>query len=67
MASIGRSLGNVPKQPTRPQFFIMGGQQAGTTTLYDRLNSSPAFCGASDKEIGFFSKDVFYYQGKKCA
>lgn len=48
-----------------PQFLIIGAQKAGTTTLFDLLNGCPNFCGSSDKEPGFFAKDVFYKQGKE--
>ncbi len=46
-----------------PQFLIIGVQKAGTTTLFDMLNQIPGFCGSSDKETGFFTKDIFYNQG----
>lgn len=48
-----------------PEFLIIGAQKAGTTTLFDTLNSYPDFCGAFDKEPGFFTNDVFYNQGKE--
>ncbi|HEY8036065.1 MAG TPA: sulfotransferase domain-containing protein [Methylobacter sp.] len=46
-----------------PEFLIIGVQKAGTTTLFDMLNSYPNFCGSFDKEPGFFTNDVFYNQG----
>lgn len=48
-----------------PQFLIIGAQKAGTTTLYDLLNHYSIFCGSIDKEVGFFTNDLFYNQGKK--
>ncbi|MDD1605891.1 MAG: sulfotransferase domain-containing protein [Methylococcaceae bacterium] len=48
-----------------PQLLIIGTQKAGTTTLFDMLNCCPNFCGSSDKETGFFTKDVFYNQGNE--
>lgn len=48
-----------------PQFLIIGVQKAGTTTLFDMLSQIPGFCGSSDKETGFFIKDVFYKQGNE--
>jgi len=47
-----------------PSFLIIGAQKAGTTTLYDILNSHPSFCGSLDKESAFFTNDVYYEQGK---
>lgn len=46
-------------------FLILGVQKAGTTTLFDMLNQIPGFCGSSDKETGFFTKDIFYNQGNE--
>jgi len=46
------------------QFLIIGVQKAGTTTLFNLLDSIPGFCGSSVKEIGFFTKDVFYQKGE---
>jgi hypothetical protein len=48
-----------------PSFMIIGVQKAGTTTLFDLLNHCLNFCGSSDKESGFFTKDVFYKQGNE--
>lgn len=48
----------------KPKFLIIGVQKAGTTTLFNLLDSVPGFCGSSVKEIGYFTKDVFYQKGE---
>ena len=49
--------------PQQPRLLILGAQKAGTTTLFDMLDGVGPFKGSSTKEIGFFSKDVFYERG----
>ncbi len=63
MASVLSNLSNSDDDCRYPQFLIIGAQKAGTTTLFDMLSQIPNFCGSSDKETGFFIKDVFYKQG----
>lgn len=48
-----------------PNFLIIGVQKAGTTTLYNYLSALPGFCGSSDKETGYFTKDKFFQQGAR--
>ena len=45
--------------------FIIGAQKAGTTTLFNLLDATPGFCGAIDKEVGFFIHDFFYDRGER--
>jgi len=40
---------------SRPEFFIVGAQKCGTTSLYNYLIRHPYVLGASIKEIHFFS------------
>lgn len=44
--------------------LIIGAQKAGTTTLFDLLTLSPGFCKSKSKEVGYFTKDVFYLKGE---
>lgn len=48
---------------TRPQMLIVGVQKAGTTTLFDLLDSFPEFCGARTKEVGYFINDAYFQKG----
>lgn len=64
MASFLSNLRIFFNNKTYPQFLIIGVQKAGTTTLYDILNSNQNFCGSLDKETGFFTNDIFYNQGQ---
>lgn len=47
----------------KPKLLILGAQKAGTTTLFDMLDSIPGFCGGNGKEVNFFTKDVNYQKG----
>lgn len=60
-----KKIFSTSSQNSFPSFMIIGAQKAGTTTLFDMLNHCPIFCGSSDKESGFFIKDVFYKQGNE--
>lgn len=43
-----------------PDFLIIGAQKAGTTTLYQMLDSHPDLKGSWPKEIGYFSRDIHF-------
>lgn len=43
--------------------LIIGAQRAGTTSLYNFLDSLPVFCGSKEKEPGFFSVENRYNKG----
>ncbi|MEZ5646619.1 MAG: sulfotransferase domain-containing protein [Burkholderiaceae bacterium] len=47
----------------QPQLLILGAQKAGTTTLFDMLDGVGPFKGSTTKEVGFFSKDLFFNKG----
>jgi len=63
MASFLSDSSNPCDKKMGPKLLILGVQKAGTTTLFDMLNSIPDFCGSNEKETGFFIKDKFYKQG----
>jgi Sulfotransferase domain len=44
---------------SRPRFLIVGAQKAGTTALYYYLAEHPNIIQGRDKEIGFFSPELF--------
>jgi len=44
--------------------LIIGAQKAGTTTLFDFLSNIPGFCGSTRKEIGYFTKNIFFEKGQ---
>jgi hypothetical protein len=44
---------------SRPSFLIIGAQKAGTTALYDYLSQHPRIVPSRDKELGFFSPELF--------
>ena len=46
-----------------PDFFIVGAQKAGTTTLHDWLTQQPDACLPTIKETHFFSHDDRYAYG----
>ncbi|MDX8389645.1 MAG: sulfotransferase [Mariprofundaceae bacterium] len=46
-----------------PDFFVLGAQKAGTTTLHDRLVSHPDVCLPKLKETQFFSFDEKFSLG----
>ena len=46
-----------------PNFFIIGAPKAGTTSLFNILETHPQVYGSSVKETGFFSKDDRYNKG----
>ncbi|GAA0737279.1 sulfotransferase [Gaetbulibacter jejuensis] len=45
-------------------FFCIGTQKGGTTTLHDILSQHPDLCLPSKKETHFFSNESFYAKGK---
>jgi hypothetical protein len=47
----------------RVDFLIIGAQRAGTTSLFKYIDLFPQFCGAREKEVGFFSIDDHYTLG----
>lgn len=47
-----------------PDYFILGAQKAGTTSLFSYLAQCPSVFAPSKKEIAYFSKDVNYHNGK---
>lgn len=47
----------------QPQLVILGAQKAGTTTLFDMLDGVGPFRGSTTKEVGYFSKDVYFSKG----
>jgi hypothetical protein len=49
---------------SRPAFLIIGAQKAGTVALYNYLSTHPSIIPAREKEISFFSKDLFYDRGE---
>src|SRR5262245_36153909 len=44
---------------SRPSFLIIGAQKAGTTALHGYLAEHPAIVPAQDKELAFFSPELF--------
>lgn len=58
-----RLLKRKTNRPNQPKLLILGAQKAGTTTLFDMLDGVGPFRGSSTKEVGFFSKDMFYERG----
>lgn len=46
-----------------PNFFILGAAKAGTTSLFNILESHPQIYGSSVKETGFFNNDERYCRG----
>src|SRR5256885_4268194 len=44
---------------SKPKFLIVGAQKAGTTALYYYLAEHPNILPSSDKEIFFFSPELF--------
>lgn len=44
---------------SKPRFLITGAQKAGTTALYYYLGEHPHIIPGSEKEIGFFSPELF--------
>lgn len=51
----------IPNQ--KPAFLIVGGQKAGTSTLFNSLTQHPKLLGARTKEIRFFSREENYQKG----
>lgn len=47
-----------------PDFIIIGAEKAGTTSLFDYLDSLDGFIGSRDKEIHFFDRDDKFEKGK---
>lgn len=64
MARLSLNFLDIFSGNSKPKLLILGVQKAGTTTLFDLLDSIPEFCGANVKEVGFYTKDMFYLQGK---
>lgn len=48
-----------------PNFFIVGAQKSGTTSLHFYLTQHPQLLGARPKETGFFHDDENYAKGQK--
>lgn len=46
-----------------PDFFVVGAQKCGTTSLHSYLNSHPGICLPSGKETKFFADDERYQKG----
>ena len=46
-----------------PDFFVIGVQKAGTSTLHDWLQAQPGVCLPEIKETHFFSDDASYNEG----
>ncbi len=46
-----------------PDFFVIGAQKAGTTTLHDWLSTQPNICLPAIKETHFFSRNDRFEQG----
>ena len=46
-----------------PNFFIIGAPKAGTTSLFNILETHPQVFGSNVKETGYFSKDDRYNKG----
>jgi len=46
---------------SRPRFLIIGAQKGGTTALYYFLAEHPNIIPGTEKEIGFFSPELFEY------
>lgn len=46
-----------------PEFFVVGAQKAGTTSLHHWLSQQPAVCLPRNKETHFFSSDAQYAKG----
>jgi hypothetical protein len=44
---------------SKPRFLIIGAQKAGTTALYYYLAEHPNIIPSSEKEIGFFTPELF--------
>lgn len=44
---------------SKPSFLIIGAQKAGTTSLYYYLSEHPCITLGHEKEIGFFSPELF--------
>lgn len=44
-------------------FFVIGAQKAGTTSLYHYLKRHPGICMPNDKEAPFFSDDTAFSKG----
>ena len=49
---------------TKFNFFCIGTQKAGTTTLHEILNQHPNLCLPEKKETHFFSNEDLFAQGK---
>jgi len=44
---------------SKPRFLIIGAQKAGTTALYYYLAEHPDIVPSSEKELGFFTPEIF--------
>lgn len=53
----------MPQNITLPNFFIVGAQKAGTTSLYHYLNQHPEIYMSPIKEPGFFALNDVKYNG----
>lgn len=52
----------IPKQPIN-NFFCIGAQKAGTSTLHDILKQHPDICLPKEKEAHFFDVNEYYQKG----
>jgi hypothetical protein len=54
-----------PEPIKKVDFFIIGAQKCGTTSLHHYLSLHPALCGSQSKELDYFSYDALFEKGEE--
>lgn len=50
--------------PRKPNLFIIGAMKSGTTSLHEYLNTHPQIAMSSEKEPGYFVKELSLHKGE---